>query len=178
MSSDRWAWIRDLVKAEEQMEDTGLVDLSVGIDNEKYLQLETLKLLTELKSEFVESSNAFNQLKASPLGTIKIYGIAKTAADFMLFRNGFKMIFSQRASGAISIRFNFISPGSMIPSRPLDPAAAQGASASAGALMDEHIIEGKRGPFGELVWCFQDQPVKLESIVKFHLSLFIKESSR
>ncbi|PIS11572.1 MAG: hypothetical protein COT73_03240, partial [Bdellovibrio sp. CG10_big_fil_rev_8_21_14_0_10_47_8] len=81
------------------MEETGLVDMGTGSDDSKFLTNETLRYLQQLKNEFIEAASAFNELKASPLGRIKIYGIAKTHADFMLFRNGFKMIFSMRAPG-------------------------------------------------------------------------------
>src|SRR5262245_54239455 len=93
-SFDRLNWVRELVKAEEQMEETGIVDMSVGIEDQRFLVRESVQFLLLLKNEFIDATNAFNQLKTSPLGRIKVYGIAKTEADFMLFRNGFKMIFT------------------------------------------------------------------------------------
>ena len=168
---DRIGWIRDLVKAEDQMEESGLVDMGTGPDSEKTLVQETLSYLLQLKNEFVESATAFNDLKTSPLGRIKIYGVAKTHADFMLFRNGFKMIFSLKGPGQISIRFNFLGPNYI-------PAQVPSLANTAVAAMDEHIIEAKIGPFSELIWSFQDQPVKLAAIVKHHLTLFIKESAK
>jgi hypothetical protein len=176
-TQDQYSWIRDLVKSEERMEDTGVVDFAFGVDNQKLLQNETVKLLEQLKSDFIEASNIFNQVKNSPLGTIKIYGIARTQADFMLFRNGFKMIFSLRQPGTLSVRFNFISPNSMIPQKPLDASNATGASASS-SLMDENLIEAKNGVFGEMMWTYKGQEVKRDAIVKYHMSLFVKESSR
>jgi hypothetical protein len=170
---DRIQWIRDLVKAEEQMEENGVVDLSVGIDSERVLLQETLGFLLKMKNQFIETSVAFNELKISALGRLKIYGIAKTPADFMLFRNGFKMIFSVKAPGAISIRFNFISPNQYIPSQ--IPTMKASTSTS---LMEEHEIVAKVGAFGDLTWTFQGLEAKLENIVKYHMSLFIKESAK
>src|SRR5271156_6029234 len=94
--AERLDWIRDLVRNEEKMDETGIVDMSVGFDNAQALQNETLRTLLWLKNEFVDACNAFNDLKTTPLGRIKVYGVAKTQADFMLFRNGYKMIFSLR----------------------------------------------------------------------------------
>jgi hypothetical protein len=173
MSMDRIQWIRDLVKAEEQMEENGVVDLSVGIDSERALLQETLGFLLQMKNQFIETSVAFNELKISTLGRLKIYGIAKTPADFMLFRNGFKMIFSVKEPGVISIRFNFISPNQYIPSQ----IPTMKASTST-ALMEEHEIKAKVGAFGDLTWTFQGLEAKLENIVKYHMSLFIKESAK
>lgn len=168
---DRIGWIRELVTAEEQMEESGLVDMGTGPDSEKSILQETLRYLMQLKNEFIETATAFNDLKTSPLGRIKIYGIAKTHADFMLFRNGFKMIFSLKAPGQISIRFNFIGPN-YIPSQM--PSIAN----TAVPTMDEHVIEAKMGPFSELLWTFQGQPVKSSSVVKHHLTMFIRESAK
>lgn len=170
---DRIGWIRELVKAEEQMEESGLVDMGTAgaVDTERILVQESLTYLQQLKSEFIESATAFNELKASPLGRIKIYGIAKTHADFMLFRNGFKMIFSLKAPGQISIRFNFIGPN-YIPSQ--IPSVAN----TAAPMMEEHVLEAKFGPFNDLQWTFQGQPVKTQAVVKHHLTLFIKESAK
>lgn len=173
MNSDRIQWIRDLVRAEEQMEETGIVDLSVGIDSERALVQETLNFLVQMKNQFIEASVAFNELKASALGRLKIYGIAKTPADFMLFRNGFKMIFSLKGPGAISIRFNFIGPSQYIPSQIPTLQAS-----SATSMMEEHLIVAKVGAFGDVSWTFNDQPIKLANVVRYHMTLFIKESSK
>lgn len=166
-------WVKDLVRAEEQMEETGIVDLSIGFDNERTLAKESLELLQVLKNEFIEAATAFNELKASALGRIKIYGIAKTQGDFMLFRNGFKMIFSLVEPGQISIRFNFMGPGFSAPS-PIQPPGAIGAT----PLMDEHLLTAKKGPFGESVWKFNDQEIRVDSVVRYHMTLFIRESAK
>lgn len=173
ISLDRIQWIRDLVQAEEQMEENGMIDLSVGVNNERALMLETLNYLQRLKNEFIEASVAFNELKTSALGRLKIYGIAKTQTDFMLFRNGFKMIFSAKGPGIISIRFNFISPNQYIPSQ-----IPSMQNSTATSLMEEHLITAKLGAFGDLTWSFQEQAVKLENVVRYHMSLFIKESAK
>lgn len=169
--NDRIGWIRELVKAEENMEESGVVEIGSKADNERLLVQESLNFLQNLKNEFVDASSAFNELKTSPLGRIKIYGIAKTHADFMLFRNGFKMIFSLKAAGQISIRFNFIGPN-YIPSQ--IPSSQQ----SNTPMMEEHLIEAKVGAFDDIQWSFQGQAVKLPNVIKYHLSLFVKESSK
>lgn len=169
--SEKLFWIKDLVRAEDQLEESGMIDLSVGLDNERVLMNETLRFLQETKNQIIEASTAFNELKSSPLGRIKIYGIAKTQADFMLFRNGFKMIFSIKEAGAVSIRFNFMGPNYIPQSIP-----AMGNSNT--ALMEEHVIQAQKGPFHELVWTFQGQQIQLASVIRFHMTLFIRESSK
>lgn len=164
-------WIKDLVKAEQQMEESGLVDMTYGYDQDRLLAQETLTFLLQLKTEFVDASSAFNELKPSPLGRIKVYGIAKTHADFMLFRNGFKMIFSLKAPGQISIRFNFIGTNFI-------PTPGNEGGASGTGLMDEQLVEAQWGPFGEIQWTYQGRPVKLEYMVRHYMTHFLRESAK
>lgn len=173
--TSRMAWIKDLVKAEEQMEESGVVDMSFGVDNQRTLAIETINFIQKLKNEMIEASNTFNELKTSPLGRIKIYGIAKTQADFMLFRNGYKMIFSIKQAGVISIRFNFLGPNQYMPSMPNE---IPNANMSSTSLMEEHLMVAKRGPFHDIQWTFQEQQVEFAAMIKYHFSLFIKESTK
>lgn len=170
-AQDRIGWIRELVRAEEQMEESGIVDMGTGLGDNQNLLQDSLAYLQQLKTEFIEAASAFNELKASPLGRVKIYGIAKTHADFMLFRNGFKMIFSLKDPGHISIRFNFIGPN-------YTPTQIPSLMNTAATMMEENLIEAKMGPFNELQWCYKGEQVKLSSVVKYHLTLFIKESTK
>ena len=161
-------WIQELIKAEEQAEQTGIIDNSFHLDQDHILATESLQFLLRLKAEFTEALSAFNELKPGPLGRIKIYGIAKTHADFMLFRNGFKMIFSMKQAGQIIIRFNFIGAG-FIPGTE----AAQGTS-----LMDDTIIESQFAPFGEVKWTYQGKEFSETKMVQYYLSHFIRVSTR
>jgi hypothetical protein len=170
---DRIHWIRDLVKTEEQMEDSGIVDFSAGLDKDHILVQESILFLQTLKNNFIEASSAFNELKTSPLGRVKIYGIAKTQADFMIFRNGFKLIFSLKQPGVISVRFNFVGPNQMMPSQLQDLQAI-----AATPLMEEHNIIAKMGAFGDVEWMFNNSTVKMDSLIRFYMSLFIRESAK
>ncbi len=165
-------WIRDLIKAEEQMEESGIVDFTAGFDADRTLAQDSIEFLNELKTDFVDAASSFNELKASTLGRVKIYGIAKTHADFMLFRNGFKMIFSMLKPGLISIRFNFI--GSNFIPQPGTSAMQNAAT----PLMEENLIEAKWGAFGELIWVYQGQSINRMHLVRHYMTLFIKESAK
>ena len=166
---DRLTWVKDLVKNEEQLESTGIINGDSQSEHEKFLIKETASVLLFFKNEIVEAAQLFNSLKSNQMGTIKIYNIAKTNADFMVFRNGFKMIFSMKKPGTIAIRFNFI--GGMV-----DVANSTVTAAAAQSAIEENIIEAKIGPFGDLSWIYQGQSIKLSTVVKHHLTLFIRES--
>lgn len=169
---DRVSWIKELVKAEHQMEESGMVEMSSGMDRDRVLAHATLQLLLTLKNDFTDSANAFNELKTSPVGRIKVYGIAKTHADFMLFRNGFKMIFSLKSPGQIGIRFNFI--GTQFMNTP----GATESSQTVKDLMGEHLLQAKWGPFDEVLWTFKGQAFQEENLVRHYTSMFTKESAR
>jgi hypothetical protein len=164
--------LQELVKAEESIEESGMIDLNPQGDLNRALARESVQFLQYLKDEFIEAANTFNQIKKSPLGRIKIYSIAKTEADFMLFRNGYKMIFSLKSPGQVSIRFNFIGPNFMEAQMPTVTAA------SAISYLEEHVIEAKCGPFNELLWTYQGQSIKVNNLIRHHLSMFVRESAK
>lgn len=160
-------WIKDLVLAEQKMEDSGLIDLS-SADQDKLLEEQTLEFLRDIKSAFVETAAAFNQLKGSSLGTTKIYGISNTQADFMLFRNGYKLIFSMRRPGEIEIYHSLI--GSHFLANP-------GMEATP-VSQDKDVLKAQWGAFGDLNWHYKNMPVRIEYLVRHYFSRFIRESAK
>lgn len=164
---DKINWIKDLVLAEQSMEDTGMVDMTAGFDPERELEDATSEFLSDLKAAFVESAAAFNQLKGSAVGTIKIYGISKTRSDFMLFRNGYKLIFSLKHPGLITVTFNTTAP-QFIP--------GQTAEAPSAAPVDN--LKARWGAYGELVWTSNELPINLDYLVRYYVSRFVKESAK
>ena len=159
-------WIRDLVRAEQQLESADMVDFSFGFDHEKALLEESVSFLEKLKENFVDYSVAFNQMKGVPLGNIKIYGIANTRADFMLFRNGMKLVFSMKKPGTIGISFHH--------QKGLLPGTGSETSAAA----SEETIEAQWGAYNELVWTTKNLRVNVDNMVRFYLSQFIRESAK
>lgn len=162
-------WIRELVSADDQLEKSVMIDMNLGLDTQRILVNETIQYLLRLKADFAETAAQFNELKPGALGRIKIYGIAKTHADFMLFRNGYKMIFSIKNAGLISIRFHYV--GNMAIPQPTQKEQAT-------IIMEEELLESKWGSFEEVLWNYKGQPFKAEYLVRHYLTLFIKESAR
>jgi len=163
-------WIRELVAADEQIEKSVMIDMNLGLDTQRILVNESIQFLLKLKNEFAECAAGFNELKPSVLGRIKIYGIAKTHSDFMIFRNGYKMIFSIKAAGVISIRFHFV--GNMAIPQP------NGSNEKVTIVMDEQLLEAKWGAFEEVLWTFKTQSFQIPFLVRHYLTMFIKDSSR
>ena len=92
-------WVKTLVRQEEQMEKTGKIAAANPFcPSKEELQEHTVEFLKQLRTAFTQHISFFNQLKGY-MGSIRIYGITGTLADFMLFRNGYKMIFFYEISG-------------------------------------------------------------------------------
>lgn len=162
-------WIRELVSADEQLEKSVMIDMNLGLDTQRILVNETIAFLLRLKTDFAESAASFNELKPSALGRIKVYGIAKTHADFMLFRNGYKMIFAIKNSGLISVRFHYV--GNLAIPQPNQ-------KENTTIVMDEQLIEAKWGAFEEVLWTYKGLSFKPEYLVRHYMTSFIKESAR
>lgn len=162
-------WIRELVAADEQIEKSVMIDMNLGLDTQRILVSETVAFLLRLKTDFAEAAASFNELKPTALGRIKIYGIAKTHADFMLFRNGYKMIFSIKNAGLIGIRFHYV--GNLAIPQPTQ-------KENVTIVMDEELLEAKWGAFEEVMWNYKGMSFKPEYLVRHYMTNFIKESSR
>jgi hypothetical protein len=164
---EKLSWIKELVLAEQQMEEAGVVDMEAGFDPARRVEEATLDFITDLKTAFVEASSAFNQLKGSTLGHIRIYGISKTKADFMLFRNGYKLIFSMRQPGVLTVSYSSAGahyvPGT---AKPEDSARA----------VDQ--LRASWGAFGQLIWTYNDHEINIDYLIRYYMSRFVKDSAR
>ena len=166
-------WIEELVHAESLIENEGLIESPEELSPEQMLVQESVQFLILLKNEFQDAMTAFNELKGDVPGLVKIYGIAKTHSDFMLFRHGYKLVVSLKAPGIISLRVNFI-PSSYVPaSTTMNPQ-----NFKEKLIGDECLVEARFGAFGEIHWVHDNIPAKVEYIVKYFFTLFTKESTR
>jgi hypothetical protein len=159
-------WIKELVLNEQQMEDSGVINLS-SVDPEAHLEEQTLEFLRDIKTAMIEASATFNQLKGSAAGTLKIYGISNTKADFMLFRNGYKLIFSIRRPGEVEIYHSFLATHFLAANEPETAKAPE-----------KDLLRAQWGAFGELQWHYRNLPVKLDFLVRHYISRFIRESAK
>lgn len=159
-------WIRSLVESERKMEETGIIDISSVHDETRDLQEKTHEFLRSLKDNFVDYTAAFNNLKNSTVGAVKIYGISNTATDFMLFRNGYKLLFTALAPGRIAMSFQSQST-SFLPGQN-----------NLNAPTSEETLDATVGPFGELTWTFRGAQINADHLVRYYLTRFIRESAK
>lgn len=162
---EKLSWIKELVLAEQQMEEAGVVDMEAGFDPARALEEATVEFINDLKAAFVEAASAFNQLKGSTLGHLRIYGISKTQADFMLFRNGYKLIFSLKSPGVITVS--------------VSSAGAHYVPGTAPEVdTPKDLLQAAWGAFGQLVWTYHDHQINIDYLVRYYVSRFVKDSAR
>jgi hypothetical protein len=163
---EKLSWIKDLVLAEQQMEEAGVVEMEAGFDPSRQLEETTIEFIQDLKTSFIETAAAFNQLKGSTHGHLRIYGISKTKADFMLFRNGYKLIFGVKGAGTIGVSYS-----------------AAGAHYVPGTVKPDEtepndILQATWAAFGQLTWTYNGHPINMDYLVRYYVSRFVKDSAR
>lgn len=161
-------WIQELIRNEQQMENSGLVDFSPVINKDNLILSSSIEFLKELKTDFINNADIFNQLKGSTNGLIKVYGIAKTHADFMLFRNGYKLVFNMLNPGKIQITFHHLS----------SPFLNAHPATETNSAIPNGTIDAAWGAFNEVRWVSDKKPVSNSHLVKFYLRTFVQNSTK
>lgn len=169
-------------KPKSFIEDSGLTSYELA-DPDRLLISASLDFLIQLRKGFQEAVQVFNELRPQVKAKIKIYGVAKTPADFMLFRNGIKLIFSLKKPGTISIRIHFLNPAlpTVAAMNFIEPAihhpSASYSASSAQFQGEEDLLELRWGNFNEAIWTYHSQPFNKDYLIKFYLTKFIQDST-
>ena len=121
----------------------------------------TVEFMKQLRVAFTTYAALFNQMKG-PGTHLRIYGLSGSSTDFMLFRGSYKMVFSMREPGLVSVQIHYLSEETgkfkNLPDYPMD------------------FIQGQWGAFKELKWTYNEQVVKMENLIRYYMSRFVKVS--
>ncbi len=167
LSPGQTGWIHDLARAEVHPEAERLLGLGSGLDPHQLVEESTVKFLMELREKFTEFARIFNSYSeaGARFQEIKLYSVAQTAADFMIFRNQVKLVVSNAAHGVITISFaaHTRSPFNFDGSNPdnLAPPASQ-------------ELLAQVGPFRDVKWTFQGEAITPEQIARYYFAEFIR----
>ena len=164
------SWVVDLARMEEEIDQTGVISFDASTSPEKVLKEGTVLYLRFLRNYVTKLSSMFNSHKSVSSSAIKVYGIANTDADFMVFRNSLKLIFSAQRPGVIQISYNAHTGGFFTPSGGINP------TPTTEQLGD--VIHAQLGPFNEAVWTYQGRKVNAKEMVRYFLTRFIQSSAR
>jgi len=154
-------WLTELAYSERRMEKTGEVDYTNHFQKPVILKARTTEFLQILKKAFQSAVEDFNESRNSVTHSIRVYKISGTENDFMIFRNGIKLIISGQQAGLIQFVFNQYLGHIFAPSQ---------------KPMIE--IEATWGAFDQLHWTFKGQRVEHSEIVRYFLTEFIHQSSK
>ncbi len=163
------SWLVEMARGEEEIEHTGVINYDAVRSPEKILKDATVSYLKYLRNYITRLSSVFNTHKSMAASGIKVYAIGNTEADFMVFRNSLKLIFSAQRPGTIQISFN-AHTGGFFTSNAINP------SGSAEQMGD--IINAQLGPFNEAIWTYQGRPVNTKEMVRYFITRFVQNSAR
>lgn len=152
-------WAADLALTERRMERRGEVEYSSSFQKQEMLKQQTTEFLRVLRTEFSRSIEEFNDARQSGGHAIHLYSISNTENDFMLFRNGSKLVVSGQRSGRILFAFNQFLGQVYNPQ-----------------LGPNFELEARWGPFDRLFWSYQGERVQVNDIIRFFVSEFVRQS--
>lgn len=160
-------WLKELAEIEISLHETGEMDPFGHHQEEKILKSYTISFLKELKEMFHQNATVFNEHRKDPRQTIKVYSIAQTPSDFLVFRNNLKLVVSYIKPGQVEISFHALSGGLFSPQKKKSLAT----QSSGGDILDL-----KLGPFNEAQWIFDGKPIDVQALTRFYLTEFVKNS--
>lgn len=166
-------WIHELARTEMHPDAEALLNTGGSFDPHQLVEESGIEFLEDLRDQLNEYARLFNGL--SEQGTryqeIKVYSVAQTAADFMLFRNQIKLIFSNAAHGVIRISFSQHVRGAMAVNGQTQHPGSSEQTENRGQTQE---LLAQMGPFRDVFWTFQGERVLPEQVSKYYFTEFVK----
>ena len=171
------SWLHELAKNELNPEAANIFNSMNQFDPRQLIEESSIEVLENLRDHFSDYSRILNSYAetGSKFNEIKIYGITNTPADFMVFRNNVKLVFSNTAHGIINVAFNQHVRGDLA----VDGTNLQKniSAAEAHKLTSQpRDLIAQIGPFLDVQWIFQGERVNFEQLAKFYFIEFVKIS--
>ncbi len=157
-------WIHELARAEASPEAEALYQISQAQAPGQAIEESTVDFLTDLRAFFQEYVRIFNSLSEAgkKFSEIKIFNLTQGAADFMLYRNGIKLIVANTSQGVIQMSY--------------DKHAITGAPASDINTPQGQEILAQLGAFGAVHWMYRSEKVETEQVAKHFFAEFIRST--
>ncbi len=166
-----FSWVEKLALEEINMEESGIVKINDHLDPNLLLEESSINFLDEIRDRLDVYINKFNELKSNinSGSAIRIFKISNTANDFMLFRNSLRLIFARKSNDIISIGFLGANKEMIAPRLN---------AFDYGQPHATHELKAIVGPFNNVKWTFMGDTFSTESLVKYYLAEFIRNSSK
>lgn len=169
-------WIHDLARAEVVPGAEQVLGLSGSTDPQQLIEESAVAFLTEMRECLGEYCRIFNSYSeaSSRFGEVKVYGLAQTPADFMLYRNQVKLLFTNPQAGLVQISFARHARGALA----VDGVAH---TSGGGSTMESEFARpaellAQLGPFRDVRWTFQSELVTADQVAKFYFGEFVRVS--
>lgn len=162
-------WIHELARAEIHPDAERLLQLGRSFDPQQLVEESTIEFLMELREQFNEFARTFNAYSENGVRfqEVKVYNIAQTAADFMVFRNQVKLVVANSAHGIIQLSFAQHVRGTL-------SVDGQAQNTQVAGQMQELIAQV--GPFRDVFWAFQGEKVNPEQVARFYFAEFVRST--
>lgn len=164
-------WIHDLAKGEIHPEAERILGVGKTHDPQQLVEESTVNFLTEMRSAFDEHARIFNGYSEDgrTFSPVKVYSLAQSAADFMVFRNQVKLVVSNSAHGVVQISF------AMHASNGLGATTGRTEEGSGAAGKPQELL-AQIGPFRDVQWTFQGEKVNAAQVARFYFVEFVRTS--
>ena len=163
-------WIHELARAEIHPDAERLLSLGSSFDPQQLVEESTVDFLSELREQFTEYAKGFNAFSeaGAKFQEIKVYAVAQSAADFMVFRNQIKLVVTNSAHGVIQISFAQHMRGTVAVNGQIQNPQAQAQGTQSQDLL------AQVGPFKDVYWTFQGEKVTPDQVAKFYFAEFAR----
>lgn len=164
-------WLHELARAELHPEMDRLMNGGESFNPQQIVEESAIDFLTELRDCFSQYSKIFNSYSEAGghFQEVKIYSIANTAADFMMFRNQVKLMVANSAHGVIQISFaQHVRSTVAINGQP------QGNNEGSHLAGQSQELIAQVGPFRDVHWTFQGERVTSDQIARFYFAEFVR----
>lgn len=158
-------WLKNLVDQEAELLRTGAANLLTHEDQKRAIANSTKEYLWELKEEFTNCVELFNAYRggANIANAAKIFNVANSSGDFILFRNTLKLVISNPAVGVINMSFI---------SRDRLPMTSKDTQKRSGYDLIAQVF-----PFNDLAWTYHGERVQIKAVVRYMFTEFVRASA-
>ncbi len=161
-------WVHDLARAETHPDAERLLGLGSNLDPHQIVEEDTVRFLSELRERFGEYARLFNSYSegSARFQEVKLYAIAQTPADFMLYRSQIKLVVTNSAHGVIALSFA---------SHARTSSGFDGSNPESASPRPQELL-AQVGPFRDVKWTFQGEEIRPEQVAKFYFAEFVRST--
>jgi hypothetical protein len=154
-------WIHEIARSEASPEAEALQFINRAQAPAQAIEESTVDFLTDLRADFQEYVRIFNSLSegGKRFAEIKIFNLTQGAADFMLYRNGIKLIVANTTQGVIQIAY--------------DKHVVAGGASDLSTPQSEELL-AHLGAFGSVYWMYRSERVESEQTSKHFFAEFTR----